>query len=504
MEIQSQSVIAGGTGAATGNSGTASNAASNGTQAPFATTLNGMMSGNSSNSGATAAGIQNAQTAVQLLNPLLASLLASNEAAFDGSAESIGALAELLQQPEQADALLSNPDLQAWFMQLQALITSNGSSPSEEENQADAEQAIVGSNEEPDTEAAEEAVESLSLSALDPLLFVPIADNGSDRTDSGDAMEGQKQASLTGGQAVQLLHQLKDWIQSGSHDSETKQLLKQLPVVLASVTAAANMAHIHKSSAAASPVVLNTNQAKSVADQNNADAMTDLGQIVSIRPKHLEMLANKHVPVTSRLESASDDEKPLFEPLVSQDANETAAQPITVQEFMRQTQNGHSVKMPVLHMPASTFTDDMTQFVVSSFVMEASADGFTEAKISLYPQHLGHVDVKLTMHNGQLVAQFVADSLVGKEMLENQLSQLRTALQSHGIQVEKLEVSQSQSFQSGMFQDGRQQQQPGQSAKQQKSSGGRAEAVDEVSAEESGDAAVSVRSANNGSIDITA
>ena len=50
------------------------------------------------------------------------------------------------------------------------------------------------------------------------------------------------------------------------------------------------------------------------------------------------------------------------------------------------------------------------------------------------------------MQDGQLFAQFAADSLAGKQMLESQLPQLRQALLTQGLQVEKLEVTQSQNM----------------------------------------------------------
>jgi flagellar hook-length control protein FliK len=73
------------------------------------------------------------------------------------------------------------------------------------------------------------------------------------------------------------------------------------------------------------------------------------------------------------------------------------------------------------------------------------------------------------MHNGQLVAHFAAQTLLGKEMLEGQLSQLKLSLQGQGLQVERLEVTQSSSLQSSLFQDQRQQQFGQQFARQNKS-----------------------------------
>jgi flagellar hook-length control protein FliK len=107
-------------------------------------------------------------------------------------------------------------------------------------------------------------------------------------------------------------------------------------------------------------------------------------------------------------------------------------------------------------MDAQTFAQDMSRFVFKNLKLIVSNE-LSEAKISLHPQHLGHVDVKLTLHNGVLTAQFTAETLLGKEMLENQLPLLRAALQSQGLQVDKLVVNQNNSLPSGFFHEQRQQ-----------------------------------------------
>jgi flagellar hook-length control protein FliK len=97
------------------------------------------------------------------------------------------------------------------------------------------------------------------------------------------------------------------------------------------------------------------------------------------------------------------------------------------------------------------FTRDMSQFVMNQLHI-VQANGVSEATITLYPQHLGQVDVKLTMQDGVLAAQFTAGTALGKDLLENQLPQLRAALQTQGLQVDKLVVNQSASMSQGMFQ----------------------------------------------------
>ncbi|WP_438350138.1 flagellar hook-length control protein FliK [Paenibacillus sp. FA6] len=106
-------------------------------------------------------------------------------------------------------------------------------------------------------------------------------------------------------------------------------------------------------------------------------------------------------------------------------------------------------------VPVEKFPEEVAKLLVSKLDI-VKLNGMTEAKISLYPEHLGQVDIKITMSNGQLIATFMTEHAGAKGLLEQQMSQLRTALQSQGLQVERLEVTQNQSLQSHMYNEGRQ------------------------------------------------
>ncbi|MGG4220796.1 flagellar hook-length control protein FliK [Paenibacillus jamilae] len=107
---------------------------------------------------------------------------------------------------------------------------------------------------------------------------------------------------------------------------------------------------------------------------------------------------------------------------------------------------------PVVHV--RQFAKEMTEFVVQKLDI-VKHTGLTEATIMLRPDHLGQLEVKLTMQNGHLVAQFMTEHSGAKDLLEQQMSQLRTSLQSQGIQVDKVEVTHNESLSSHMYQDGR-------------------------------------------------
>ncbi|MCM3782958.1 flagellar hook-length control protein FliK [Neobacillus mesonae] len=112
-----------------------------------------------------------------------------------------------------------------------------------------------------------------------------------------------------------------------------------------------------------------------------------------------------------------------------------------------------TVTKPEMSIPAGQFAKDMSEFVIQKFEI-VKQNGVAEAVISLRPEHLGQVDVQLSMQNGQLVARFMTEHLQARDLLEQQMSQLRTALQAQGIQVDRLEVTQNTSLSSHMYQDG--------------------------------------------------
>lgn len=98
-----------------------------------------------------------------------------------------------------------------------------------------------------------------------------------------------------------------------------------------------------------------------------------------------------------------------------------------------------SIKSEIVSIQREHFVHEMTKFLESKIKITSLSNG-TEARISLYPEHLGQVDVKITLQQGQMVAQLVAENILGKDLIESQLAGLRQSLHQQGIQVAKIEV----------------------------------------------------------------
>lgn len=129
---------------------------------------------------------------------------------------------------------------------------------------------------------------------------------------------------------------------------------------------------------------------------------------------------------------------------------EQASQPTTpitllradnVKDFLPQLAKA-APATPSAFVLASEFADTMKGLIVQKFDVSA-LNGVTEARLMLTPEHLGHVDVKITMQNGILTALFQAETAMGKDALENQMASLRASLAAQGITVEKIEVAQA-------------------------------------------------------------
>lgn len=224
----------------------------------------------------------------------------------------------------------------------------------------------------------------------------------------------------------------------------------------------------------------------------------------SLQPKQ-EKFAIKHIPLVVS-EQSSDLSESTIGPLVDLPI-ETATGTNSIvtigdlQKSQQSTNAADKTQAPVL--TSANFAEEMTTHVLKNMKITMS-EGFSEAKLSLFPKNLGHVDVKISMHDGQLFAQFAADTLAGKQMLESQLPQLRQALLTQGLQVEKLEVTQNQNMSSNMFQEQRQPQSFNHSQQQSKNRSSEIE-VDAMEFKEDMEQIAQIRNHTNGnSFDVIA
>jgi flagellar hook-length control protein FliK len=97
--------------------------------------------------------------------------------------------------------------------------------------------------------------------------------------------------------------------------------------------------------------------------------------------------------------------------------------------------------VPTQTVQANQFDQEVTKFLQSSINVTGLEDGI-EAAFTLAPKHLGKVDVKVTIQEGQVTAEFLTSTPLGKDLLETHVQTLRSALETQGLQVVKIDISQ--------------------------------------------------------------
>jgi flagellar hook-length control protein FliK len=250
-------------------------------------------------------------------------------------------------------------------------------------------------------------------------------------------------ASHSNSQVVQLLASVQNLLNQAEVD---KPLISTDPVEVKESTKVSELvqSNLSKFTQSEASTVLNRTEMVGKSNDSQVSTSVKVDQLIRIL-QGTTSLQSKYVVDTEKLESTAKET-----------VERTPDQGIfTAGELMMREGIKHPLKASTVPLPVEQFAKEMTNFVVSKLDF-VKLNGMTEAKISLYPEHLGQVDIKITMQNGQLVATFMTEHAGAKGLLEQQMSQLRASLQTQGIQVEKLEVTQNQSLESHMHQEGRQ------------------------------------------------
>ncbi|WP_462410725.1 flagellar hook-length control protein FliK [Neobacillus sp. Marseille-QA0830] len=103
--------------------------------------------------------------------------------------------------------------------------------------------------------------------------------------------------------------------------------------------------------------------------------------------------------------------------------------------------SGDPTDMPAQTVRADRFDQDITQFIESAIQVSGSEDGI-EAAFTLVPKHLGKVEVKVKIQDGQVTAEFLTSTPLGKDLLETNVQALRSSLETQGLQVAKIDITQ--------------------------------------------------------------
>jgi hypothetical protein len=83
-------------------------------------------------------------------------------------------------------------------------------------------------------------------------------------------------------------------------------------------------------------------------------------------------------------------------------------------------------------------TQILTQIVEKAVVN--FRNGQTEIKIHLKPEFLGHLRMQISTENQQVMLKMLTDVPIAKEIIESNIHHLKAALQSHGLEMEEIDV----------------------------------------------------------------
>lgn len=89
----------------------------------------------------------------------------------------------------------------------------------------------------------------------------------------------------------------------------------------------------------------------------------------------------------------------------------------------------------------TNLAEDLSGVLKNSLKLTGSGEN-AQIKVSIFPEHLGHLEIRLSTVDGKMAAQIFTSNLVAKEALDLQVYQLRNSLVQQGITVDRIEITQ--------------------------------------------------------------
>lgn len=382
-----------------------------------------------------------------------------------------GAFQQLVQQAGQAQSAGNSGDAGA----AEAAITVNvnsgvaaGDETATSENVLNLIEMLLGGLEESDSEDEDDSATGsddpemlqdaldqmnalLSLLGVEPV--VPIAQLGSGVAAEGQTVDADAQLLDLKAALQESLLDLQTIVQQGTQKQfgslNANELIQgQLQAVKTLLDAQLSEGSLQKQTAAATSL----EQSSAVQQASDGSDTASTVQAVSLLQRLTAKTSNISVLSATAERQEANTQSNEQNSGTQQQADPVSAfgNALNAQSTARGTTAAAS--SGTVYVNASQFADTMAEFIVQKFDV-VSANGVMKAQLQLTPEHLGKLDLHITVDNGQLTAVFHADSAAAKDMLDNQLSQLKATLQSQGLTVDKLEVWQGEP--SAYLSDGR-------------------------------------------------
>jgi flagellar hook-length control protein FliK len=95
---------------------------------------------------------------------------------------------------------------------------------------------------------------------------------------------------------------------------------------------------------------------------------------------------------------------------------------------------------PETEMLQKEFRNQTVNQIVQKAVLHLK-HGQSEVRLDLKPDFLGHIRMQIITESQQVTVRILTEYPLVKELIENNLSQLKSELQNHGLEIDELEVS---------------------------------------------------------------
>lgn len=198
-------------------------------------------------------------------------------------------------------------------------------------------------------------------------------------------------------------------------------------------------------------------QGEHTVTPKEATKFLELLKFVQIASKEVDLTSMQEVkiqPLTNLLQSlvtamtkpTEAEVKPNlpFEQLLAQTKVEIkpTGQEALTQNTVQTRPNTFQVTLPPAQPAQSEALLKEMQAIINKAQISQN-QGITRLMIKLYPENLGTLRIELVQQNGMLTARMLASTASGREMIDNQLHQLKQAFVQQGLQVERIDVGQT-------------------------------------------------------------
>lgn len=207
-----------------------------------------------------------------------------------------------------------------------------------------------------------------------------------------------------------------------------------------------------------------------------AERLLQLLKLTEVVGRHSDLLgvqSNKITQLTEALKLFNQQmneqaNKPTTEPLTTQKTETTVTNKVSFEGFeqvvKQVTKNTQNYETAQSSISTITTTTNSTKTFNIQLPVEKGAQsealgkeiqnlinrsqfsnnqGTMKLLLKLYPENLGSIRIELMQQDGVLSARLLTSTAIGKELLDSQLHQLKTAFAQQNIQMDRIDIAQS-------------------------------------------------------------